>query len=237
MSSLIANYGFGLSSQMLWGGINAMQVICVSALLQVTLPGNTQPLYSYIQSLTSFDFYNPIDTLSKWFGFSETDPYSDNFDSLGFGSINYYDSMGGLIIIIASVTLFQVLAPLLQCCKKKTQPYVRNRTGYVCNVLFINITDISIFKQNRFDVINEWLRFLEETYLDLLIAGVLSCHEILVIEEKTKGDRFDIASGIVTLVLCAGFTVFALIYATCLSRRLVFKVKAENNIERIKDII
>lgn len=105
-SSLIANYIFGLSSQMLWGGINAMQVICASALFQVTLPGNTQPLYSYIQSLTSFDFYNPIDTLSNWFGFSETDPYSDNFDSLGFGSINYYDSIGGLIIIIAVVTLF-----------------------------------------------------------------------------------------------------------------------------------
>lgn len=130
-----------------------------------------------------------------------------------------------------------MLAPLLQCCKKKTQPYVRNKTGYICNVVFINVTAISIFKQDRFDVVNEWLRFLEETFLDLLTAGVLSYHEVFVIEEKTPGDRFDIASGIVTLALCAGFTVFAFIYATCLSKRLIFKIKAEKNIERIKDII
>ena len=57
--------------------------------------------------MTSFDIiynvWNPIEVFE--INFTETAPYNDNFDSLGFGSVGFYDALGSLTVIIILIII------------------------------------------------------------------------------------------------------------------------------------
>ena len=53
--------------------------------------------------MTSFDIYNPVEYLPN--NFSYSDPYNDQFDNLGYGSLNFYDAMGSVTILLVGILL------------------------------------------------------------------------------------------------------------------------------------
>ena len=57
--------------------------------------------------MTSFDMiynvWNPLETLK--INFTETAPYNDNFNSLGFGSIGFYDAFGSATVILILIII------------------------------------------------------------------------------------------------------------------------------------
>ena len=165
-----------------------MQVVSYTALFDVSLPGNTGPVYSYIRSMSSFDIFNPTDYIIV--NVSHTDPFNDGFEGLGFGSCNFYNALGSISVIACMLAFMHLIAPLLKKCKRKSRSYFM-KGSYITQVLFTNITDMPIFKQTRFDVANEWIRFLLETYLELNVAAILSLYSISWISEETIWDRFD----------------------------------------------
>ena len=63
----------------LWGGINAMQIISCLALFSLVIPPNSEQVFDYIHNFSSFDPYNPIEKLNIS-GFTKTGPLNDNFD-------------------------------------------------------------------------------------------------------------------------------------------------------------
>lgn len=104
LSQVLLNNVNGLSGSILWGGINAMQLISCSALFNLVLPPNCNVVYQYLQNLTSFDIYNPVAELEIG-GWTQTDPFNDNFANLGYGSLNFYDALGSIAIIILCILL------------------------------------------------------------------------------------------------------------------------------------
>ena len=76
--------------------------------------------------MTKFDIYNPIDKLNTSFSYS--DPYNEEFDNLGYGSLNFYDAMGSITIIIIYIVSVQLITPFLQLAARRLKPYIKRKS-------------------------------------------------------------------------------------------------------------
>lgn len=90
-----------------------MQLISCSALFNLVLPPNSNVIFQQIRNLTSFDLYNPIERHNIQ-GFTQTGPFNDNFENLGYGTLNYFDAMGSLTVLFVLILMLQLLSPLMQ---------------------------------------------------------------------------------------------------------------------------
>jgi len=56
----------------------------------------------------------PTDSMfESWFGFSETDPFSESFDNMGYGTKNFCENLGTLFVVVMVGVLIIVL---IACC-------------------------------------------------------------------------------------------------------------------------
>jgi len=60
------------------------------------VPAKAYFIFDLLIQIVTFDFFNPTDYFD--FGFSETDPYTDNYDWLGYGSINNVECLGSILV-------------------------------------------------------------------------------------------------------------------------------------------
>jgi hypothetical protein len=65
--------------------------------------------------MTSFDMiYNVWNPLEKFnINFTETAPFNDNFNTVGFGSIGFFDALGSFAVIIILIIIGQILTPII----------------------------------------------------------------------------------------------------------------------------
>ena len=59
-------------------------------------------------SIVSFDYFQPTEHID--FGFSEMEPWSENFDLLDYSSINFIDVMGSILISAILLILYVFVA-------------------------------------------------------------------------------------------------------------------------------
>ena len=89
-------------------------------LYKVTLPVQTMALFRKLQQVVSFEFLEIIyPDFSRDLGITETPPYNDRFDRLGYQERNIVANMGSIVIFACFVFLKVIFAILFTClgCK------------------------------------------------------------------------------------------------------------------------
>lgn len=114
------------SLQNLWGTINSLQLVVIMPLHNITYPANAQVLFDGLLQVVTFDVVGELETFgieNKW-EVSETDPYNDNFDTVGFGAVNLVDNLGSLNYVFGIMAI-QVIVLLLMnwnCRRNRCNP-------------------------------------------------------------------------------------------------------------------
>ena len=129
ISSIIINYAAGLSANLLWGGINSLQLVASISLYKIIVPPNSLPLVQLLQTLVTFDMIFMIWDPNKHLPFTDTPAYNDNFCLIDYCTLGFYDALGSMAVIIFSTGLIWVSVPaiiflaerygwdLWKCCK------------------------------------------------------------------------------------------------------------------------
>lgn len=97
---MILNYVIGFSGSMLWGGINALQMVTSSSLFDIFLPDNCKPTFQFLKNMTKFDLLYDIYDPNSFMNYTETQPYNDRFESLGLDQLNFFVLLGSVMIFV-----------------------------------------------------------------------------------------------------------------------------------------
>ena len=84
----------------LFGSIIMIQILAHLPLASnLVLPANVLQTFDIMIGIVSFDFFQPTDYFDV--GFTEMPYWSPNFDMLGYGSVNFVEGMGSIIVFAA----------------------------------------------------------------------------------------------------------------------------------------
>ena len=81
---------------MVFGSIITLQILAHLPLADIMLPANALESFDILIGVVSFDYFSPTEYIE--FNFTEMPPWSDNFDWIGYGSINFVDGMGSITV-------------------------------------------------------------------------------------------------------------------------------------------
>ena len=162
--------------------------------------------------MVSFDLFAPTDHID--FGLTETEPYNENYNELGYESSNFYDNLGSIGAIGLLITLRLILQPPLfslfykigccKCCRR------------VMKRLNLNGPIIS----------NMWIRFGLETYFEFLISCLVGLRlQSVLITEPTGPDKFTIGSTWFFTFLIVLFPIFVAYITLWKSRPYIINQK------------
>jgi len=98
----------------MWSMINTQQIIVMMPLLKVTLPANAGVFFNAIFAIAAFDFFEVEDYVNAALSLDPTDPFSSNFDSIGFGSIYIINNLGPLSLTFIIYPLVVLLHSVLK---------------------------------------------------------------------------------------------------------------------------
>ena len=107
-SSIILSIFFAGLLQYLWGFINTLQIIMITALFTIMLPSNAQMMMFTIMQLTNLDLLNSLNIVNleevsiNMFGFTEEHlaPFNGLFKMAGFETTNFIIESGTLLFVI-----------------------------------------------------------------------------------------------------------------------------------------
>ena len=94
---------------MVWGGIFTLQIVSHVPLFSIDFPLNEIKFLSFLNRIVSFDLFQTKPLLNN--GFSESEPFNQNFARLGYTSSNFFENLGVL-------PLFATAVPLILCVLK-----------------------------------------------------------------------------------------------------------------------
>ena len=114
VSNIFVSFGWERSLQLLFGSILILQVLAHLPLANVFLPANTHQYFHIMMDIFSFDYF-PLTELID-FGFTETEPWAENFVWLDFQSINFMESMGSISLWIWIGLLYAFFVLVLRAC-------------------------------------------------------------------------------------------------------------------------
>lgn len=70
---------------------------------QIVFTPNVYYVFDVLIQVVSFDLLAPADYID--FGFTESDPYSDNFEWLGYESSNLFENLGSIALFASFIIL------------------------------------------------------------------------------------------------------------------------------------
>ena len=200
------NYVMGYTQAWLFGMVKSLQITVFIALLSVPFSAETQAIFVVLLACVTYDFL-PITDIYD-FGFTETDPWNPRFESLGYGSSNFIDSLGSITVFICYL-LFRILFSLIiyGCCfSKMQQTWIGRR-----------------FKPDTLK--SDAIRFVLETFIELLISSLLIFNYV----NKTNlslADKISISFQIGGLLTCVLYVLFLIWFIAAKGLKFV-KARAE----------
>ena len=94
ITNIFGSIFFTHSIQFLYGSILVYQIMAHMPLANISLPANSIQVFEILISVVSYDYYQLFD---HWdVGFTPTDPFSINFEVLGYGSLNFLEGLGSI---------------------------------------------------------------------------------------------------------------------------------------------
>ena len=100
--TMLSSFLFSFSLTLLWDLINTLQIYVHFPLFQLEFPGNIQSVLKTFMGIASAEIYTDEDFFIDNFGFDPEiglEPYTDQFEILGFESAVFIFNMGDLNII------------------------------------------------------------------------------------------------------------------------------------------
>ena len=148
-ASFIGAFIFSFSLQHLFGMVNALQFVAHMPLNTINLPHSCWKIFGVLIQVVSFDFLPyPYGGIID-FGFTETDAWSTNFDYLGYGSINFIENMGS-IMLWSTILLVQ---GLLVALFNIVGPCRRFKRSFWLEVLHFKQEAITFFYEAAFELL------------------------------------------------------------------------------------
>ena len=182
-----------LPMQFVWGGINCVQLISHLPINDVIFPANSVDFFNYLATVVSFDVFPPTERYD--FGFSPSEPYSLGFELLDYETVNFFDALGSIILILIFIILRVIVQPT--CVFMVTRFCGKDRCS--CCSLF--------FRMDCALMTNIFIRFMLETFLELVISSLLgiTLKEAILAEEMNNMDLAALYAAYVTLGIWIGF--------------------------------
>jgi hypothetical protein len=157
--ALVLGVGFSsflsVPSQVLYDGLLAVQVVSHMPLNNVNFPRSSLNFMVFLNKIVSFNKSDPYDYIDA--DFSVTPPFNENFQWLGYGSMNFLDNLGMIGFLFLLVLLRQAVAPLFwwlqgfRCCAcMRTKKRLLATSTTLCS--------------------NMWIRFFLMTYFEFVLA-------------------------------------------------------------------
>ena len=116
------------------------------------MPANALQNFQIIIDIVSFDFLSPYEIVDP--GFTETEAFSPNFDWLGYGSRNFLENIGS-IIMFAALLILTILGALLRRAARLNCKWLRERL-------------------DAGKVWSDTLGFINGVFFEILVAVVIS---------------------------------------------------------------
>ena len=163
------------------------------------MPYGSQVLFQIIAEVVSFDFFAPTDFIT--INFTETLPFGANYEGLGYDNLNCIENLGSILLIAILLIARQVFTALAYtiahtscCCKCSRRFTARNQTEMK-------------------DVTNSWLRFVLETYFELIIASFIGFQFIrtVPINAYTRPDMVSVKTNIFVFAICVSFFLMTIV--------------------------
>jgi hypothetical protein len=96
----------GGSMQQLWGMIRAVQMMALSALVNINLPVNLFIFLAICINFSQMDIYQGEEIYANNLEFKETEPINDAFNFFGIGDKNMVNNSGSYFLIQISIFLW-----------------------------------------------------------------------------------------------------------------------------------
>ena len=109
---------------MLWGLINAMQILVTVALINSSFPANCVVFYSMVSSLASFDVFPGGGFLFVLNFEEEEEPFNDRFELMGFKKANAVNNLGIIFLVFLCLGPIYLLFLLIQMLKGFSKMYL-----------------------------------------------------------------------------------------------------------------
>ena len=131
---VVSNFGLSFFAvhqlNFFFSSILSLQILAHQPLANVHLPANAHQAFSIMIQVVSFDYFEFTDVIAL--DFSPTDPWSEPFDNLDYGSVNFLESLGSITFFIWVGAAYSLLTFLLwlvgikcsciKCCIKLFKP-------------------------------------------------------------------------------------------------------------------
>jgi len=105
----------------MWAFINSLQLVLHLPMNKVAFPEATTNFIQPLIKVVTFDVTSILDLVGlnvELFTFTETDPFSENADLLGYGSQNTVDNLGIINLVIAIMCLEVIFLLILSVLEK-----------------------------------------------------------------------------------------------------------------------
>jgi len=96
--NLLINLLLSSALNQLWSLVNTQQIIVLTPLFLIQLPGNASVFFKELMRIAAFDIIELNDQLDWFFGLEPTEPINSNFEAIGFESVYLLHNLGTLLI-------------------------------------------------------------------------------------------------------------------------------------------
>lgn len=100
--------------QFLWGLINTVQMVMVTALFSILIPQNAFTLMITLLKLSNLDILRTEEIHRSLFGFTDKVPFNAVYEQAGYETTNFLIESGTLLFVIIAFALFTALKAVLK---------------------------------------------------------------------------------------------------------------------------
>lgn len=187
----------------------------------VQLPASCYGLFSDLISVTAFDIFEPAEHFDL--NITETLPYTNKFEWLGYPSKNIIENMGSILILLLIIIIQGFIILLLHLC----------RIEKACLKDMCSSHPVVTRTYNKWLNVNKYssqiLRFFLETFIELLICCAISQGNRTEVSssERTFTDNFSIVITSLLLCILTAFVGVVFWFSFCKSKNLYLRKKQE----------
>ena len=190
---------------MVFSSILVVQIVAHLPLSDINLPVNVLQIFQVIISISSFDYFPPFEYLDV--GFTEVWAYSENFEWIGYESVNFLKGLGS-IGVFAAIQLTVILIALLTC-----------RIRCPCKWAREAFSGEAVWSGS--------LAFIHGTFFEILITATISFGMTQYWDHFNSADHTSIVLTYVFYVILGLYLLFVLYFILFKSGKLTLLTRAE----------
>lgn len=133
--SVLTNYLFSASLNMLWAILNSLQLIIHLPLFSFQFPSNAYSFFSQVISIATFDLIETKGWIHTMFSLDEYEgSYTQQFEFLDYLYLNFVANSSFIFIVMIITALLVLTTAMLRLCNRKRK--VRHIRRFLSSKLY-----------------------------------------------------------------------------------------------------